>query len=73
MYRGHGRCINPSKVTIGVTPWNPFQTSPQNQASQTPLVQPFDPEQTYGFDLEFDATDGMGVDHPVYSNCLESR
>lgn len=56
---------NPAKVTIGVTPWNPFQTAPQNQASTTPLVQPFDPEQTYGFDLEFDAADDIALGNPV--------
>jgi len=56
---------NPAKVTIGVTPWNPFQTAPQNQASQTPLVQPFDPEQTYSFDLEFDATDDVEAGNPI--------
>lgn len=56
---------NPAKVTLGVTPWNPFHTAPQNQASQTPLVQPFDPEQTYGFDLEFDAADDIAMGNPV--------
>jgi hypothetical protein len=56
---------NPAKVTLGVTPWNPFQTAPQNQASQTPLVQPFDPEQTYSFDLEFDAADDIEMGNPV--------
>jgi hypothetical protein len=56
---------NPAKITLGVTPWNPFQTAPQNQASQTPLVQPFDPEQTYGFDLDFDATDDVESGNPI--------
>lgn len=56
---------NPAKITLGVTPWNPFQTAPQNQASQTPLVQPFDPEQTYSFDLEFDAADDIELSNPV--------
>jgi hypothetical protein len=56
---------NPAKITLNSTPWNPFQTSPQNQASQSPLVQPFDPEQTYGFDLEFDATDDIEAGNPV--------
>jgi len=56
---------NPAKITLGVTPWNPFQTAPQNQASQTPLVQPFDPEQTYSFDLEFDAADDIELGNPV--------
>src|SRR4051794_18548505 len=56
---------NPAKVTRGFQPWNPFATPPQNQASQTPLVQPFDPQQTYRFDLEFDATDDLEEGNPI--------
>lgn len=56
---------NPAKVTRGFQPWNPFATAPQNQASQTPLVQPFDPQQTYRFDLEFDATDDLEAGNPI--------
>jgi hypothetical protein len=56
---------NPAKMTLGIAPWNPFQTSPQNQASQSPLVQPFDPEQTFSFDLEFDATDDIERGDPL--------
>lgn len=56
---------NPEKITRGFTPWNPFATSPQNQAAQTPLVQPFDPEQTFGFDLEFDAVDDIAMGNPI--------
>lgn len=56
---------NPEKVTRGFQPWNPFATDPQNQAAQTPLVQPFDPQETYGFELEFDATDDLEAGNPV--------
>lgn len=56
---------NPAKITRSFTPWNPFQTSPQNQAAQTPLVQPFDPEETYGFELEFDAADDIEMGNPI--------
>lgn len=56
---------NPEKVTRGFQPWNPFATAPQNQASQSPLVQPFDPQQTYGFELEFDATDDLEAGNPI--------
>lgn len=56
---------NPAKVTRGFEPWNPFATDPQNQASQTPLVQPFDPHETYGFELELDATDDMAAGNPL--------
>src|SRR3569623_1480330 len=56
---------NPAKITRSWTPWNPFATAPQNQASQSPLVQPFDPEQTYGFELEFDATEDVEFGNPI--------
>lgn len=56
---------NPEKVTRGFQTWNPFATDPQNQASQTPLVQPFDPQETYGFELEFDATDDLEAGNPI--------
>jgi hypothetical protein len=56
---------NPARITRSFTPWNPFATSQQNQAAQTPLVQPFDPEETYGFDLEFDAADDIEMGNPI--------
>jgi hypothetical protein len=56
---------NPETVTRGFQPWNPFATAPQNQASQSPLVQPFDPQQTYGFALEFDAADDLEAGNPI--------
>jgi hypothetical protein len=56
---------NPAKVTRNFTPWNPFATSQQNQTAQTPLVQPFDPEETFGFDLEFNAVDDIELYNPV--------
>jgi hypothetical protein len=56
---------NPSKITRGFTPWNPFATTPQNQAAQSPTVQPFDPEQKFSFDLEFDATDDVEMYNPI--------
>ena len=56
---------NPSKITRSFTVWNPFATDPQNQAAQTPLVQPFDPQQTYSFDLDLDATDDIESENPI--------
>lgn len=56
---------NPAKVTRGFEPWNPFATDPQNQAAQTPLVQPFDPHETYGFELELDGTDALAAGDPL--------
>ncbi|GAA3689016.1 hypothetical protein GCM10023081_27980 [Arthrobacter ginkgonis] len=56
---------NPAKVTRGFEPWNPFATDPQNQAAQSPLVQPFDPHETYGFELDLDATDDLAAGNPL--------
>jgi hypothetical protein len=56
---------NPATVTRGFQPWNPFATDPQNQAAQTPLVQPFDPHETYGFTLELDASDDLAAGNPL--------
>ena len=56
---------NPANVTRSFTPWNPFATNQQNQAAQTPLVQPFDPEETYSFELEFDAADDIALPNPI--------
>jgi hypothetical protein len=56
---------NPAKITRAFTPWNPFATNQQNQAAQAPLVQPFDPEEKYTFDLEFDATEDVEMYNPV--------
>ena len=56
---------NPAKVTRNFTPWNPFATSQQTQSAQAPLVQPFDPDETFSFDLEFNATDDIELYNPV--------
>lgn len=56
---------NPEKISRGFETWNPFATDAQNQAAQTPLVQPFDPQETYGFDLEFDAVDDIAAGNPI--------
>jgi hypothetical protein len=59
---------NPDTITRSLTPWNPMEVDQANRGSQSPTVQPFDiPEKFTGFKLEFDATDGMGVDHPIYN------
>lgn len=58
----------PATLTRALTPWNPAAVDQAERGSQAPTVQPFDvPEKFSGFELEFDATDGMGVDHPVYN------
>lgn len=56
---------NPEKVTRSFTPWNPFGTGQPNQGAAPPLVQPFDPEETYAFDLDFDAADDIEMGNPI--------
>jgi hypothetical protein len=56
---------NPAAITRSFTPWNPFATDQRNQAAQTPLVQPFDPEETFSFELEFDAADDIEMGNPI--------
>ena len=58
---------NPETITRSLEPWNPMAVDQADRGSQAPTVQPFDiPEKFTGFQLEFDATDGMAAGHPVY-------
>jgi hypothetical protein len=58
----------PEKLTWSVEPWDPMAVDQSDRGSQAPTVQPFDvPQKFPGFELIFDATDGMAVDHPVYN------
>lgn len=58
----------PETITRSLEPWNPMDVDDADRGSQAPTVQPFDvPERFSGFQLEFDATDGMAVSHPVYT------
>ncbi len=58
---------NPETITRSLEPWNPMEVDQADRGSQSPTVQPFDiPEKFTGFQLEFDATDGMAAGHPVY-------
>jgi len=58
---------NPETITRSLEPWNPAAVDQADRGSQAPTVQPFDiPEKFTGFQLEFDATDGMAAGHPVY-------
>ena len=50
---------NPAKVTRSFKPWNPFDVDPAKRASPAPMAAPFDPEETYQFTLELDATDDL--------------
>jgi hypothetical protein len=59
---------NPATLSRSLTPWNPMAVDQADRGSQAPTIQPFDvPEKFTGFELEFDATDGMSADHPVYN------
>jgi hypothetical protein len=57
--------FNPEKVTRGFEPWNPFPASPKDSPAKTPTVQPFTPEESYSFDLEYDATEDIADGNPV--------
>ena len=58
----------PETITRALEPWNPMDVDDADRGAQAPNVQPYDlPERFSGFKLEFDATDGMAADHPVYT------
>lgn len=56
---------NPATMTRDLKPWNPFEVDQANRGAQSPMVQPYDPEETYKFTLEFDATDDLEDGDPI--------
>jgi len=56
---------NPEKMTRGLKPWNPFEVDQTNRGAQAPMIQPYDPEETYQFALELDATDDLEDGDPI--------
>src|SRR5690242_579925 len=56
---------NPEKITRGLEPWNPFEVDQTKRGSQAPTVQPYDPEETFSFTLEFDAADALEDGNPL--------
>lgn len=50
---------NPATATRSLKPWDPSEVDPTNRGAQAPNVQPYDPEETYKFTLELDATDDL--------------
>lgn len=58
---------NPAKITRNLKPWNPFDVDATKRAATATQAAPFDPEETYQFTLEFDATDDidLGTGSPV--------
>ena len=56
---------NPEKLSVSLTPWNPFEVDQTQRGSQAPNVQPFDPKQSFTLELELDATDKLETEDPV--------
>ncbi|MCW3475304.1 hypothetical protein [Limobrevibacterium gyesilva] len=56
---------NPEKITRGLEPWNPFEVDQTKRGAQAPTVQPYDPEESFSFTLEFDAADGLEEGNPL--------
>ena len=56
---------NPASVTRGLKPWDPTEVDQTNRGAQSPNVQPYDPEETYKFTLELDATDDIADGDPL--------
>ena len=50
---------NPERLSMSLTPWNPFEVDETQRGSQAPTVQPFDPKQSFTLELEIDATDKL--------------
>jgi hypothetical protein len=56
---------NPEKMTRNFKPWNPFDVDPAKRASPAPTAAPFDPEESFQFSLELDATDDLEDQNPI--------
>ena len=56
---------NPATVTRTLKPWDPSEVDQTNRGAQAPNVQPYDPEETYKFTLELDATDDQAAGDPL--------
>jgi len=56
---------NPEKITRGLEPCNPFEVDQTKRCAQAPTVQPYDPEESFSFTLEFDAADGLEDGNPI--------
>jgi hypothetical protein len=56
---------NPASMTRELKPWNPFEVDQAKRGTQSPMVQPYDPEETYKLSLELDATDDLEDGDPI--------
>lgn len=57
--------LNPSGYARTLKPWDPFEVDQTNRGANAPNVQPYDPEETYKFTLQLDATDDIEVGDPL--------
>ena len=56
---------NPEKVTRSFKPWNPFDADATKRVATATQAAPFDPEESYQFKLEFDATNDIEIGNPI--------
>ena len=56
---------NPEKLSHTITPWNPQEVDQTQRGAQMPLVQPFNPKESFSLSLELDATDALEAGNPV--------
>lgn len=56
---------NPAKITRGITPWNPFESTPASKGAAAPDVSPNPPDEKISFDLYLDAADPAQVDNLI--------
>jgi hypothetical protein len=56
---------NPTKLSHTLTPWNPQEVDQTQRGAQAPMVQPFDPKESFSLELELDATDDLELRNPI--------
>ncbi|PRP92671.1 hypothetical protein [Enhygromyxa salina] len=56
---------NPTKISHTITPWNPQEVDQTQRGAQAPMVQPFDPKESFSLSLELDATDDIEERDPI--------
>jgi hypothetical protein len=56
---------NPEKLSHTITPWNPQEVDQTQRGAQMPLVQPFNPQESFSLSLELDATDELEAGNPI--------
>jgi len=65
---------NPGAMTRTLKPWDSSEVDPTSRGAQSPNVQPYDPEETYKFTLDLDATDDLeGGDTLAQTTGIASR